>query len=147
MTTYKNGFTLIEILLVVIIIGVIAAIAIPNFNNLSNRNNTAKAQADIRALQVAVENFYLYNSSAYPAALSSLTTTTPVLLRTIPKDPYSSSGDLYGYNRSPNTKYYVIYSVGTTRGGSASVSDAGVLTETNGASCIYVSNIQEDTQP
>ena len=142
----RKGYTLTEVLLVVIIIGVIAAIGIPNFTKFSSRNNTAKAKADIRSLQVAVENYYLYNSSSYPAALSNLTTAVPTIVRSIPKDPYSSTGAVYGYNRSPNTKYYAIYSVGSDRSGSASVTDAGLLTESS-ASCIYVSNIQEDTQP
>jgi len=143
----KKGFTVVEMLLVIIIIGIIAAVAIPNFSKFTTRNNTAKAKADIRSLQVAVENYYLYNSSSYPAALTNLTTATPVILRSIPKDPYSSSGAAYGYSRSPNAKYYAIYSVGPAQSGGASVTDAGVLTESNGASCIYVSNIQEDAQP
>ena len=143
----RKGFTLIEILLVIIIIGIIAAVAIPSFTNMTTRNNTAKAKADLRSLQVAVENYYLYNASAYPPALSNLTATTPIIIRSIPKDPYSSSQAVYGYGRSPNAKYYVIYSVGPDRSGSASVTDAGVLTESGGASCIYVSNIQEDATP
>jgi len=143
----KKGFTLIEILLVVVIIGIIAAIGVPNFSKFSSRNNTAKAKADIRSLQVAVENYYLYNNGAYPPALSNLTAAVPTIIRSIPKDPYSGSGAVYGYNRSPNTKYYVIYSAGPERNGSASVTDAGDLAESGGASCIYVSNIQEDAAP
>ena len=141
----KKGFTLIEILVVVIIIGIIAAVAMPNFRNVSSRNNTAKAKADIRALQIAVENYYLYNKSAYPSTLASLTTAVPSLLKSIPKDPFS--GAVYGYSRSSNGKYYAIYSAGPAKSGSASVTDAGVLTESGGSSCIYVSKIQEDTTP
>lgn len=144
----KKGFTVIEILIVVIIIGIIAMITVPNVSRFLSRGTTARAKADIRALQVAVENYYLYNNSAYPAALSSLTTATPVVLRSIPKDPYSAGGiAAYGYSRSPNAKYYVIYSAGPSKNGAASVNDAGVLAESNGSSCIYVSNVQEDALP
>jgi len=143
----KKGFTLVEMLIVVIIIGIIAAVTLPNFTNMSSRNNTAKAKADIRSLQVALESFYLYNSSAYPAALANLTTAVPTIIRSVPKDPYSPAKAVYGYGRSSNAKYYVVYSVGPGGNGSASVSDAGTLSESNGASCIYVSNVQEDTQP
>jgi hypothetical protein len=89
----------------------------------------------------------LFNSSAYPVELSNLTTSVPAVLKTLPTDPFSSANAVYGYNRSPNGKNYVIYSLGSEGNGSASVSDAGALAETNGASCIYVSNIQEDAQP
>jgi prepilin-type N-terminal cleavage/methylation domain-containing protein len=143
----KKAFTLVEIMAVIMIIGIIIAISLPNFSRLTITNNTAKAKADIKSLQMAVENFYLYNKSAYPLALANLTTTVPTIVRSIPIDPFSSTKAVYRYNRSPNAKYYAIYSVGPQKNGSAAVSDAGVLTESSGASCIYVSNIQEDTQP
>jgi prepilin-type N-terminal cleavage/methylation domain-containing protein len=143
----KKAFTLIELMIVIALIGVIAAIAMPNFSRLSITNNTAKAKSDIRSLQMAVESYYLYNKSLYPAALTDLKAAVPTIVRSIPTDPFSSSKAVYGYNRSPNAKYYAIYSVGPKKDGSVSVSDAGVLTETDGASCIYVSNIQEDSQP
>lgn len=141
----KKAFTLIEILIVVLVIGIIAAVAIPSLNNVSARNNTAKAKADVRALQVAIENYYLYNNSLYPSSLSALTTAVPVIVKSLPNDPFS--GTAYAYNRSPNGKYFVVYSAGPSRGGSAYVSDAGTLTEADGANCIYASNIQEDAKP
>jgi len=143
----KRGFTLLEVLLVLAIIGIIAGIAIPGLVNMSARNNNTKVKADIRSLQVALESYYLHNSSAYPSALSDITAAAPVIVKTLPKDPYSPSQAVYGYNRSPNAKYYVIFSAGPSGNGSASCNDSGVLTETNGASCIYVSNIQEDITP
>jgi general secretion pathway protein G len=143
----RKAFTLIEIMVVIVIIGVIVAIAMPNFNRLAVTNNTAKAKADIKSLQIAVENYYLYNKSSYPPGLDNLKTAVPTIVRFIPADPFSNSGAVYGYKRSPNAKYYAIYSVGPKKDGSVSVSDDGVLTETDGASCIFVSNIQEDLQP
>lgn len=143
----KKGFTLVEIMVVVVIIAVIAAISLPNFNRIAVTNSTAKAKADIKSLQMAVENYYLNNKSAYPAALADITTAVPAIVRSLPADPFSSSKAVYGYSRSPGAKYYVIYSVGPAGNGSVSVTDAGVLAEVNGASCIYVSNMQEDTQP
>lgn len=142
----KKGFTLIEVMLVVLIIGIISALALPNLKNISARNNTAKAKAELRALQIAVENYYLYHDSTCPAALSDLVTAVPIIIRKIPQDPYSKAGGVYGYAHSPNKKYYVVYSIGPS-GGSASVGDDGIVSESNGPSCIYVSNTQEDTTP
>jgi len=143
----KKAFTLLEMMVVLAIIAVISAIAIPNLMRISVQKNSSKAKAELRALQVAVENYYLYHSSVYPAALSDLVTAVPSVVKAIGTDPFSKTQSVYKYNVSPNKKYYVIYSIGPSANGSAVVTDDGVLTETNGASCIYVSDIQEDSTP
>ena len=142
----KTGFTLAEIMIVVAIIGIISMIVIPNLSKMHDRGNIAQAKSNLRALQAAAENYYVHNGNTYPAQLSDLISAIPSIIGPdLPQDPFTSSD--YGYAVSDNGFYYALYSAGPDGDGSASVSDAGVVSENNGSSCIFVSNCQEDTEP
>lgn len=61
-----KGFTLIEMLVVVALISILAAIALPAYNGYVNRSKIKTAQADVVALSLNLENFYQRNMK-YPA--------------------------------------------------------------------------------
>lgn len=71
----KRGFTLVELLIVVIIIAVLAAIAIPKFANSSLRSKESALRAELKLIRNAIELFK-NDCGCYPAALSDLTGTS-----------------------------------------------------------------------
>lgn len=57
----EDGFTLIEILVVILIIGILASIAIPVFLNQRKQANEAALRSDMKNLALAIEQFFLEN--------------------------------------------------------------------------------------
>ncbi|MET7424674.1 prepilin-type N-terminal cleavage/methylation domain-containing protein [Dactylosporangium sp. NPDC005555] len=62
----EGGFTLVELLVVVVIIGVLVAIAVPMYLNYRKGAANKSAESDVRAAVSAVEQFYTENGNKYP---------------------------------------------------------------------------------
>ena len=92
-----RAFTLIELLIVVAIIGILAAIAVPNFLNAQTRAKIARVYADIKAQGTALEQYRLDNNNYPPSNVAAprlrLLTTPMAYIATLPKDTFSNTLD------------------------------------------------------
>lgn len=61
----RTGFTLIELMIVVVVIGLLAAMAIPNFVNMQNHAKEASTKTNAHTVQLAVEDYSIRNGGIY----------------------------------------------------------------------------------
>lgn len=66
------GFSLLELLIVLCIVGILSAIAMPNYSNYIMKEKRVEAQTMLLRLSSALENYYLHNNSYADASLEKL---------------------------------------------------------------------------
>ncbi len=113
----RGGFTLVEIMLVVIIIGVLAGMVLPRFAGRTEEAKKARARADVAAIGMALD-LYELDLGEYPEKLNQLVEQPsgskewrgPYLKKGVPpSDPWGTD---YHYERSSDKKDYALTSFG-----------------------------------
>jgi type IV pilus assembly protein PilA len=85
MRSRRAGFTLIEVMVVVVIIAILAAMAIPRFKNTKGKAHSAALRTDLRNLATAEESFF-FSNGRYSTFVDSLNFRgSPGVIVTIPE--------------------------------------------------------------
>lgn len=125
---FGRGFTLIELLIVVAIIAILAAIAVPNFLEAQVRSKVARGKADMRTMVTAIESYAVDNNNLPPMAdvgvanpnaagfhsrFPSYFTTPIAYLTAIPLDPFVGTNSTFSNATYPESvgKRFVFYNV------------------------------------
>jgi general secretion pathway protein G len=133
MSRKSSGFSLVEILIVVMIIGIIAAIAIPNLLNAIQRGNQKRTMGDMRTTATAIES-YAVDRGGYPVQVVETPVATiradlePTYVRLVPiKDAWDSD---VRYATDDEGRAYTLTSFGRDRaaGGGGNISTVGATT-------------------
>ena len=90
-----KGFTLIELMIVVVIIGILASLAQPMFKKAVVKAREASLKEDLFNLRNVIDQYYADNSS-YPNSLDDLV--SKGYMRSIPKDPFTDSNTTWAFD-------------------------------------------------
>lgn len=119
MPKIRSGFTLIEIILVMVLLAIITGILLTNFNSSLKRGRDAQRKNDLSQIQKALEIYYS-DMQSYPSFTTffggklcttvACTTSERVYMQRTPKDPTSTYNYVYVPEPGTAPSYYYLYS-------------------------------------
>lgn len=108
----ESGFTLVELLVVMLILGILAAIAIPSFFNQRNKATDAQAKAAARTAETAMETYATGNNGVYTGATNTALANIEPTLQTTGNNAITVSGN--GGTGVPAATAYRVTSTAST---------------------------------
>ncbi len=144
-TKKKAGFTLLELLVVISIIGILIALGVVAFSTAQKKGRDARRKGDMKAVQDGLEQYYSKNMG-YPAAadcsaLGSTLSSGGYMNAGIPDDPKTADSS-FQYACDSNSDEYCVCAELESGGGNANAPDASGCNWSQGGDFFCVSNLQ-----
>lgn len=96
-TTNQKGFTLIEIVIIIVVLGILAAVAIPKYQDITGEAKEAACRASLGALRSGVTIYYantaVTTGTATWPTLAQLETYGVVMAQGLPPNPYQTEAN------------------------------------------------------
>jgi type II secretion system protein G len=148
----ESGFTLLELLIVIVIIGILALLIIPNITSAPKKARDTQRKTDLRAIQKGLEEYFVSNN-VYPTVasagvadtvLTALTAGATPIMKTVPVDPKTPSAApfQYGYVSAAGATYTLTGCLENSgdNGASTQAGASAVLGTCTGRSFVLVNN-------
>ena len=123
----QGGFTLIELVIIIVVLGILAAVAIPNYQNITSEAREAACRASLGALRSGITIFYaneaVTTGTATWPTLTELRTIGTVMEHEMPRNPYQSDANAPDSIVTGVTKGTIV----GTRGGWAYLAGSGEI--------------------
>ena len=112
----QGGFTLLELLIVIVIIGILALLIIPNITSAPKKARDTKRKTDITTIRKGLEEYFV-NNNVYPASsgvvgtsgvLAELQAGSAPIMKTLPTDPKGSPWQQYTYVPANTNSTYTL---------------------------------------
>ncbi len=123
----QGGFTLIELVIIIVVLGILAAVAIPKYQNITSEAREASCRAALGGLRSGITIYYANQAvttgtAAWPT-LSVLETTDSVMIHAMPNNPYQLDANAPDSIVTGVTKGAIV----GTRGGWAYLATSGEI--------------------
>lgn len=101
----KKGFTLIELIMVIVVLGVLAVVAMPKFFNLSPQANLSAEQGVVGGVRSGISTYLLQNKGVFLAVLDSATNGACAVNNVCFSTVLTQGGVTSGWIKNSNTSY------------------------------------------
>lgn len=149
--TLGSGFTLMEVLIVIAIIGILVSVSVVSYTSAQKKSRDSRRIGDMKAVQNAWEQYYADNSASYPASCTYSVTPTPGVMSGtylpagLPVDPKSTTPypQMYaGWSKCDTASYCFCAGVENSLSGNAAGDCTGGAPPTGYAGLYCTKNLQ-----